>query len=806
MIDFELRLAALSHLIDNRSEAVALRLSEEYRRVETVLTNSADYDELFWALKTAAVLAPRFHRAVVPLLLTFVRAIPSRILTQEGTPIAESMRRYRSASHLIREAIDVLNPVRYLYIESVVDFLLELSSSIDDAVSGKAARMLERLAKFDLDVFYGERGLGAEPQSRVVKHFSLMVDSQLKANAQPILSVLRNLLSPSAEGHSWTYSTLTISRAEIMSGAGIAEMRDATIELLKRMYSLEASVAYRKVVLNALNEATRHERPIVDSETTSMFDRDALNVLTFLRQLVPNEPLPLVQKIEHQAYWNYYHAASPAIEVAALAVRDVLLDHAEYQIYKQLIGFEGIFGNWEELRRSKSAWDYTDSTRRAAAQKYVEEINSKTYEHWRARILEFSKTRSDDLATFPVYFDFLESIGREKPVLALELVTAHAEVMSPFLVALLRGLWTSEESKRVESIIEDWLAQGVNLNVIAKSLFNVGASRLGILNSVIAKSLLLDDRGAIVQVMGVAASLYAEGHLEAKGIFMHALRELSKLGDTQWVANVWFSGSFRSLVCSMSSDERSEVLTSLASLSVLNYQAEEILFAIAEQDVQSVLDYLVGRLKRAREQPKLGRKVAGGSGSSPDDLRFEAIPYDLHMLDKVFTNVPSALLEAMRSDFAEEERGMFTYRGARLITATFTKFEKPLEEILLKFVAGDNEEDIAFVLAILRAYDGSDAIFEVCKAIIKVTPEGSEQWNEVAVCIRSTGVVSGEYGMVNAFEHKRSEIALWEACDSPHVQIFARWFTKNLESMIEYEKQRADEDLALRKYKYGEGS
>lgn len=806
MMDLELRLTALSRLMDNKSEAVERRLSQEYRRVEGVLTNGTDYDDLFWALKTTAVLAPRFHGAIVPLMMDFVRTLPSRSLTQEGARIPRSRFRYRSASHLIREAIDVINPVRYLHIESVVDFLLELCNSVDDEVRGKAARTLETLAKFDLNVFYGARGLGAEPQSRIVAHFSLMNEVQLKANAQPILGVLGNLLSPSMEGHSWTYSTVTISRGEIMSGAGIAEMRAATIDLLKRMYPLEKAIAYRKEVLNTLNAATRRERPIVDAGTASMFERDALSVIDFLRRLVSTEALPLVQAIEHQAYWNYFHAASPAIETAALGVRNVLLGHAEYQIYKQLIGFEGIFGSWEELRRSESAWDYTDTKRRAAARQYVQEIDTKTYELWRSRILEFSNTRSDDLATFPVYYEFLESIGREKPALALELVTAHTEVMSPFLIVLLRGLWTSEESKRVELIVADWLTHGVHLTDIAKSLFKVGGSRLGILDSVLVKSKELDDREAILQVMGVSVSLFAEGSVEAKAIFMHALRELTKHGDTRWASIIWFSHEFRDLVSAMSSDELAEVLASLVLLPELNYQAEEILVAIAERDVQSVLEYLARRLKRARELPKPGRETEDAPGSSPDTLAFEAIPYALHKLDKVLANVPSALLTVMRNDFDEEERGMFTYRGARLIKAAFPKFGEPLEGLLLKFVAGGDEEDIAFVLAILRAYDGSEAIFDVCKAIVKLTPEGSKEWNEVAICIESTGVVSGEYGMVNAFERKRSEISSWEATDSPQLKTFARWLTRYLERMIEFEKQRADEDLALRKYKYGEGN
>ena len=132
-------------------------------------------------------------------------------------------------------------------------------------------------------------------------------------------------------------------------------------------------------------------------------------------------------------------------------------------------------------------------------------------------------------------------------------------------------------------------------------------------------------------------------------------------------------------------------------------------------------------------------------------------------------------------------RGLFTYRGARLIKAAFPEFVEPLEGLLLKFVEGGREEDIAFVLGILRVYEGSSAILRVCKAIIKATLERSKLWGEVAACIESTGIVSGEYGMVDAFERKRSEIGAWLHDDDPRVQTFAQWLTESLDRLIDYE-------------------
>ena len=802
-MDLEFRLAALSNLMDNKSEAVERRLGEELRRVENVLTHGTDYDELSGALKTLAVLAPKFHGAVLPLLTSFVRSVPARTLTQGGEPFPASRLRYWSAGHLIREAIDVTNPVHYVHIEAVVDFLLELSRSSDEEVRAKAKQSLEALSQFDLNIFYGERALGAQPQASIVTHLARLDDDQLVANAGVILGVLRNVLSPSMEGHAWTHSSVTISRGAISGGWGIAEVRADAISLLKRMYPLNEAVGYRRNVLSTFDAATRRERPAGDPDTSAMFERDALAVLDFLGGLVGTEALPLVQAVEHQAYWDYYHAASPAIKSAALSVRDALADHAEYQIYKQLIGFEGIFGDWEELRRSESAWDYTDTKRRAAARQYVDEIDEDSNDSWRERILEFSKTRSDDLATFPVYYEFLEVLGREKPRMALELVTVHENAMDTFIIPIVAGLWASARQGDIESIVQRWIGEGAHLTAIAKSLYKGGAARLDTLSSVVARSVELDDRNALINAMGVAASLYAQGCEPAKAVFMKALRALAQHNDANWSSAVWFSRDFRSLVGKMDVAERAEVLVSMAPLPEVNYQAEEVLFAIGEQDTRAVLDYLMGRLRLERAREAQHRTA---SESELDEGSFESIPYHLHRLNQLLAKVPDELVAALRRDFDEGIAATFPYRGgARLMKSVFPAFEAPIEALLLKFVESGNQDDLNFALAVVRAYGGSAPILQVCKAIVKAVPEESSSWNELAVAIESTGVVMGEHGMARAFEHKRDEISAWMDDEHPRVRAFAKWLAEGLDQLITQERKRADEGLALRKYRYGVG-
>ncbi len=802
MVDIELRLAALENLVHVKTEEVEHRLLAELKRVEDVLHLGTDYDDLSAALKTLAVLSPRFHARVVPMLADFVRSVPTRVLQQGGELIPSSWLKYRSPSHLIRDAIDVPHAIRFIHIDELLDFLVELWDSSDAGVSEKAAHELDGLAEFDLNLFYGERGLGARPQAEIVAYFTKFDDDYLVAHTEIILSMMHKVLSPSISGHAWSYKSVTISRGGITAASGVADMRARAILLVKRMYGLGNEIRYRKSVLNVLNTALRRESLSNDIASIAMFDRDAVDVLSFLRDQVPIEELPLVQKIEHTAYWSYFHAATGVVADAALGVRDAIAGCLGYEIYRNLIGFEGIRGVWEELKQNGSIGEYGDDERLRLAADYVNEISDENYVVWRDRILAYSKTRSDDLAVFPIYYKFLESVGQKKPRLALELLRDHQDVMAPFLVALLRGLWCSEHKAEAEVLALQWIGDRVHLADLAKSLNVSDQPRLDLLEKVISVADSVDDTNTIVEAMGVAAHHYMRGREDAKAIFMYGLREVAKRNDARWANVFWFSRDFAKLVRAMEPIERTEVLASLLPLAKIDYQAEEILYALGQDNPQVLLDFLMERVHQEDT-----RNDDSSDYILDDGDRFEAIPYQLSKLDKLLVVVPEKLLSEVRRFFKAENGSMFAYSSsARLIKAVFPSFDNKFQGELRTYIKEGRSEDIEFVVSVVRAYEGDSSVFPICKEVIKVIPEKSNVWNKVAAALQSTGVVSGEYGLVNAYEAKRDDISIWLDDDHARVRAFAVWFIESLNLSIVRERQRADESIALRKYKYGAGT
>ena len=272
------------------------------------------------------------------------------------------------------------------------------------------------------------------------------------------------MISSTMESTSWSYKAVTFSRGATPAIPSVSEVRLQSIDQLIRIYGLVTTVDRKLAVISALTDATRRETSVAQqNEASAMFVRDAQKTLAFFAQLVEKDELQVVQKIEHNAYWIFVHATSDEIKDAALKVRDKISERTEYEFYRVLIGFQGIFGDWQQLKESGQRWRATDDFRRETARSYAEHIREDNYADWRARIMKYAQTQFDDRATFPIFYHFLESFETRAPEhLAFKLLTEDSEAIRRFLIPLLRGLWSSYKEP-IRALIESWVSQGRNL-------------------------------------------------------------------------------------------------------------------------------------------------------------------------------------------------------------------------------------------------------------------------------------------------------------------------------------------------------
>lgn len=794
-MDFDLRVKALTRLAQSHTEEAVVALRKELRKVATSLVTETQYDRLEQDLEIIEGIGHRFSSDAVKLLLTFIGSIESRQITysEQASMFASELATYQNASTLIVRALKILIQLRYLETKTVLHSLISLSEHPSENIREKAFEGLRAISGYNLTVFYGDGkrgGIGAIPQKEIVQELAAFKDGELKEVFSAVLTLAEGLLSPTIEGTKWSYQSVTISRGATPALPSVAEIRTRAITSLKRLYSVAATTQDKLKVLAALNNAARtHNIGESNKDVAAVIAENTIDVLGFVQKLIHTEDLQIVQKIEASSYWMYFHAGGDDVRKAALAVEQTIALHAEYQIYKVLVGFEGIFVDWEELRRSESYREDTDKLRRAKASEFVAGINTQNYTEWRQRIVNYAKTESDDLATFPVFYHFLEAFAQAQPKLALKLVSEDAERIERFLIPLFRGLWAGPEQSAIRELIESWAKEGRYLYQSTKQFVDNTKLDRQLLALLLQKAAERNELSTVALVMSVAVcNVSHDKTFLIEEYFLPALEVLTAKENADWIFDLWFRREVRQVIGGLGDRGIDLVLRNLLHLEKIDYHAEEILYVVAQGAPEKVLGFLCQRLEeRDRKESRT----------------FDAIPYEMHKLNEPLSKIPKEAVRTVR-ELYDGDFSMFIYRGAHLLKTIFPQFPIEFEAELLTIVKAGGEENWEFVLAVLRNYEGQPFIQDVCKAIVRVVSPESPYRTEVAIALQNTAVVTGAFGFAEAYERKKNEVRDWVNDPDEKIKEFAKWYIAGLDQMISADRKRAEEEIALRKHRYGE--
>lgn len=803
------RIKVLERLAQSKTPAADEAIRRACEQAIAELAGRVEYEALEFSLDVLLKVGFRHSKEVVVAANTFLRTVETRSLVHldEHGEQLEMLSQYRNAHRLMFKAIDLLNALRYFETPAVVDSLLWASTHEEEPVRKAAFSDLSNLAKYNISVYFGDgtgAGIGPTPQLAVIDALEGKVDEYLRTHLLGVLTLLEGLLSTSMESTSWSSTGVTLSRAVAPAHGGVVDVRKRSIALVKKLYQIVDTKSQKLLLIRAMNTAARGDgRGVIDKEFADMISANAQEVLRFFGNVAKGEEdLQIIQKLEHYSYWIHFHCASAEAKAAALEVKAIIDANAEYAIYKTLVGFEGIFGDWAKDRKDESYALGSQESRMKRCKVMVAEVPAEGFAVWHARILRFAQTESNDLATFPVFYEFLAEVAAAYPDFALDLLTEDDEELSRFFIPLLRGVWDSKRRAQLLPLMTKWIAEAHAedtslLTACAKVFLSTKDVDFSILEKILEKATLLRDVFVIRQVASVAVGRSApeEGQIELKSLFLRALPRLTELGDAGWVREIWYRKEATEMVAEFSPDERREVLKNLRLLPQIDYQAEDVLAAIAEREPRLVVEFLCDRIYKPDERVAVVAEKAGGD--------YEELPYQFHTLQDSLSKDPSMVLAEVLNRYSVDDT-LFQFRGAKLLQAIFPQFAESFQAELVRLAREGSDRELDFVAGVLRAYSGEAFIQPIAKELIKRLPRSSPLISEVEIALQSTGVVSGEYGMAEAYKRKQSEMLDWLQDPNERIRTFAAKYIGELQAMSESERRRADESVALRKFEYGE--
>lgn len=529
---------------------------------------------------------------------------------------------------------------------------------------------------------------------------------------------------------------------------------------------------------------------------------DDLDIVNFLTENASAISFAQTQHIEHQFLWLFRHnretntaqalseqiMARNRLQQAIVRFRDAVNGNVDFVTYKTLVGYESVF---------EPAWSDDDfdiegeqAYRSGKIDALVASVTDENSDEWFARLVRCAETESNDLATFPSFGTFLERLGLANPKILFDYLKCEHPLLMGFLTSILIGLEGGSFAKRASALIRKWVKAGIFVAEISW-YFRVGKLvDLEFAKQVLDVAISADDRDTILNMIAVADVRHVEwGADTADTILLPAIAYFGQGGDTRWANSLWGVRADTNIFGKLTLPQSEAILSALIPQPDIQWREEDVLCAIAKHHPEAIMDFFGHRLSYEPDND---------AGS-----RYSAIPFQFYRLLEFMSGIPDAIVTTSFDWFVKDE-ALFEYRGGKLIANVYPKFGREIESALMTHASSADPIRRRFVVKVLSGYDGKAFLHPICQEIIAASEGEDDLLKEVHIAINETGVVRGEFGFVEAYDAKLTEMATWLKDPRQTVKVFAKKHIALLKRMIASEQRRAESDIEQRKRDWGE--
>jgi hypothetical protein len=685
------------------------------------------------------------------------------------------------------EALQLIDDLRYAEIERTFRVLCDLYLTARSNDERKRIfQSFETLARHDLDA-WKQVGFGVQ------KVLYDAVRSLQEAEKQALRSVITGMcglfLNAELEGATWHFNSVSLTRAAVTPSTAYEEFRNGVLEVLFGLYRTATSLPEKLQSEEALSTATRFPMDGGRDDLIAIVLDNTLQIVQFFAGRVDHEPFHILQHIEHEFLWLYRRSKEMTVakcgsvipEKAQTVVsaienfRDRANKNDRFVKFKTLVGFESVFPlEWDnDSMDVEGPQRYRDTK----IKEYAGSVTADNADEWLGVIEQCAAVKSNDLATFG---GFLKQLAARAPTIALGYLGKREEFLSNFIPAILAGFAESDDPDIALSLVNKWIDQGRHLHAIARYLHYATNTPEELVIRV-GKQVIKQKDG--IAAIGVVA-LIIERQLTSlvDSVFLPSIQMLTDLEDARWINGCWFAPSLSSFLAVFSEEQSEILLTNLTLRERIEHQDQRLLCALATKYPRLVLQFFKRRIDRAEHREA--------------ENRYEAIPYRIGDLRKVLAKDCRLVLKTARCWYLLGDN-LFIYTGGRFLQEIFPELTKEYEAELLRLVRDGAQEDIDFVLSLFRSYRGNTSLHVVCKALVEVLPEGDIRTEQIKAIIDSTGVVMGQFGMVEAYQGKKEEMKGWLSDARPKVRAFAETHIRTLDGIIASEQRRSETDYEL---------
>ncbi|MBU1210885.1 MAG: RelA/SpoT domain-containing protein [Alphaproteobacteria bacterium] len=664
--------------------------------------------------------------------------------------------RYGSVSSIVDKTCDIFDALRFMNEDAVAatfDCLLQLHVDANDEDQRKRIlTSVEHLAEHNLQIWQAR---GPLVQQLLMDRIGTLTETEAGDGRRIVVETLQQILKPEVTGTTSSFDAVTFRQGSVAASADLEAIRSAAISKLEDMFDHAIDDGERARLVQTLHAGTRlaHQGE-TKVDTFAMIVRTAARFVRFFVERWDGLAFELRQKVEHKALWLHKHRALPADfsgdEGAKAAIAELVQEIAalravadldpDYVIFKTLVGFDEVL---------KPYWDgdpFDKTFRESEIDRLVEEIDVSSIEHWRGRIERCAVSQSNDGAYYIYFSRLLRELARQKPDLAMTLLEKPSPKLAEFLDDLLFGFETSQRSDDVMQIVDGWIAGRKYLSAIARYLWRPQRFDGKRLERTFDAAVGGIDSQAAFDCLRSGAEHVLDHPDLLQTVILPAISYLVDRGVSRWVEQVVFGKGGLKCMMALSAAEADLILEALVVSPAISHWEEEVLARITNSYHQKFVDFIEKRLE---------------VGAADDvAIKYEAIPFEFHVLPEHIEGMADMLVSAGRRWFGANDQ-LFQFRGGAAIARLFPK-TADIEAVLDRYIASGDRSDLEFVVDVLRAYfSGASSNSSICRDIVARLASDDPLLVEVGIIIEQSGVLSGEFGGVEAKAAKRDYMRSW---------------------------------------------
>lgn len=704
------------------------------------------------------------------------------------------------ADVITKLVLEIVENLRYADVIGALQLLSDIyRDEPNEDIRKQIVNAVKTLSEYNIDAY---KQVGPMVQMALVDHLAKMSDAEVD-NIRPIaLTVWTEAIQSDITGTRWKADSVVLSTGAVPISDQLREVRDKAIKALFATYDRSTEDTQKRAVLSALDAATRTPNQAqYSNELLATTLKDATRIVDFVTERAEATSYELRQYLEHQFLYDYFRAKglsegpghrsdcqaeAETLVAAIVRFRDTINADDRFVRYKVLVGFESVYaGHWAD-----EEFDYTraDEYRHEEAGRYIDEINAANENDWFDLIARCAETKSNDLATFPVFGNFISKLAERKPEVADRFLAKAPDDLHNFLAGFLNGMALSSRSDIYERNLESELDSARNLAGVALHLRHTNVVNPNFAARLLKRAIDKGDSAGVTGCLLFTLAHYGTEKIGNSDTFLcDALTFLNDRKDSRWASEAWFlqNGTFYD---ELTPERTAQVLQSLGFVRKINYQVERILTRLAERHRAAVWDYF---------ETRLTREAAGGD----DENRFEAVPFQFHGLEKELSKDPQLAISKGLLWFDRDAK-LFRFRGGRLLSIAFHHCPPDFAVALVELIKAGSDKEANFALAILENYEGETSTYVVLKEIVSRFRDDARKMSGVRICINSTGMVRGEFGYVEALRDRKESLTEWLTDERPAVKAFAEKHIGELDIMIVSGQRRAEAETEMRKRDY----